>query len=501
MACFAVLHQPRPCEHARVDPVDLFLLTIAVIFLIGIMGELVFERTGIPDVIWLILVGIFVGPITGFVQREQLLTIAPYFGALTLVIVLFDGGSELRLGELREAAGRSVTVAVVGFLFAIGVIAPVSMFASWAGALPDTWTWLHAIALGSIIGGSSSVVIMPAVRKAGLAPKISNLLNLESAITDVLCVVCTVACVNIAMSGQVDAATAGIALAKSFGIGIGVGGAVGIIGLLFLRQLKKSHYGYPSMLGALLVLYVIVQELGGSAALAILTAAVIAGNAPQLSHVVGLAKAASIGRGVANVHDQITFFIKSFFFTFIGAMLSPPWGQIALGVMLGVLLLVSRVPAVGLSLIGSKLSLPAKGLVAVSLPRGMAAGVLAMVPAQAGMPGTESLSVVVFACVFTTILIFAGGFPILKRRLVRSDPSALAPLEALKSGTHADASRSALAVDDDSLPPPEPKPPLAALEGAQADFTVPDPRGSKLPADATSSGEAIPLTQKARGEE
>jgi cell volume regulation protein A len=132
---------------------------------------------------------------------------------------------------------------------------------------------------------------------------------------------------------------------------------------------------------------------------------------------------------VQNVHDQITFFIKSFFFTFIGAMLSPPWGQIALGVMLGVLLLVSRVPSVALSLIGSKLSLPAKGLVAVSLPRGMAAGVLAMVPWQSGMAGTESLSVVVFASVFTTILIFAIGFPLMKRKLVASDPSALAPIQ------------------------------------------------------------------------
>ena len=32
--------------------------------------------------------------------------IAPFFGALTLVIVLFDGGVRLRLGELMSAAPR-----------------------------------------------------------------------------------------------------------------------------------------------------------------------------------------------------------------------------------------------------------------------------------------------------------------------------------------------------------------------------------------------------------
>ncbi len=478
------------------DPVDLFLLTIAAIFIIGIAGELVFERTGVPDVIWLIVVGIVVGPLTGLVDRHELLAIAPYFGALTLVFVLFDGGSELRLGEIRAAAGRSVAVALASFLFAVAVIAPASMVAAWTGLLPkDSWTWLHAITLGAILGGSSSVVVMPSIREAGLAPRIANLMNLESAITDVLCVVCTVACVRIAASGHVTALTAGIALAKSFGIGVLGGGVVGFAGLFSLRRMKRSHYGYPALLGALLVLYVTVQELGGSAPLAILTAAVIAGNAPQLSHVVGLAKAASIGRGVQNVHDQITFFIKSFFFTFIGAMLSPPWAHIALGAALGVLLLVSRVPAVALALAGSKLSRPAKGLVAVSLPRGLAAGVLALVPAQAGMAGTESLSVVVFACVCTTILIFATGFPILKRQLVRTDTSALAPAHPDKQHPHADASTRA-PPREAAAPPPPPTSTIRAREGGDAVHGAPAPGDSGSPADAATAEQATLLMHK-----
>jgi cell volume regulation protein A len=146
------------------------------------------------------------------------------------------------------------------------------------------------------------------------------------------------------------------------------------------------------------------------------------------------------------VHDQITFFVKAFFFTFVGAMLGPPWGPIVLGTMLGVLLLVARVPAVALSLVGSKLSLPAKGVVAVSLPRGMAAGVLAMLPAQAGMKLTDSLSVVVFSCLVTTILLFAVGFPVLKAQLSRIDPSAFAPDAALSSM-------------GDTAPPPPSAPP------------------------------------------
>ncbi|MFH0902876.1 MAG: hypothetical protein V2A73_19790, partial [Pseudomonadota bacterium] len=54
-------------------------------------------------------------------------------------------------------------------------------------------------------------------------------------------------------------------------------------------------------------------------------------------------------------------------------------------------------------------------LVIVSLPRGMAAGVLATLPASAGVAGTSQFPTIVFACVLATILVFAVGFPLVRR--------------------------------------------------------------------------------------
>jgi len=453
-------------------PVSMFLLTVATIFVIGVIGELIFERTGVPDVVWLIAVGIVLGPLGHFVERSQLMAVAPFFGALTLVVVLFDGGSELRIRDLKEAAPRASLLALLSFVASVGVIAPTSMAAAWAGILPSSWTWLHGITLGTILGGSSSVVVMPALHKAGLAPRLANLLNLESALTDVLCVVATAACIQIAVSGSTSAAGAAVTLAKAFGIGFAIGGVAGLLAVLVLRRLKRSHYAYPLTLGTLLVLYVLIDELGGSAALGILTTAVMVGNAPELSKAVGLAKTASLGHGVANVHDQITFIIKSFFFTFIGAMLGPPLSLLLLGTALGVALLVARMPAVAVATARSPHSTPARGLVGVALPRGMAAGVLAMMPAQAGIPGTQQLPVVVFAAVLTTILIFAAGFPLMRRRLVRLDPGALVVNEVLArtarraadSSFDADASAS---VDASGLG--------VSLPAGAADATTVDP--------------------------
>jgi cell volume regulation protein A len=412
------------------DNVTLFLVSIAAIFLIGALGEIIFQRTNIPDVVWLIVAGILIGPLLGLVSREQLGSIAPYFAALTLVVVLFEGGSTLKLSELSHAAPRSSVLALTGFLFSAVGVCVLTMLASFVGWLPDTWTWTHGALTGAILGGSSSIIIMPAMAQARLAPKIANLVNLESALTDAFCVVGTAALIDVMLGGGQGAAGPLATLARSFGIGLAVGTIAGFFWLLFLRFLHSSEHAYPVTLAALLILYVIINKLGGSAALGILTVAVILGNAANLGRKIGLAHDVELDNSVRGFHRQMAFMIKSFFFVFIGAMLAPPWSLILLGVLLAMVLFAVRGPAVFVALLGSDFTKDERKLTVVCLPRGMAAGVLATLPMAAGVPDTDGLPIAVFACVLTTIAIFAIGFPLTKRRLAPSEGFGVIPLPA-----------------------------------------------------------------------
>lgn len=435
----------------RMDPVSLFLLTVAGILLIGIIGEVVFEKTSVPDVVWLIAVGAVLGPVTGLVSRPMLEGVAPFFGALTLVVVLFEGGSRLRLSELTHAAPRASLLALLSFAFSAAAVTGVVMAGVSLELLPSNWTIMHGVTLGAILGGSSSVVIMPAMSKARLAPRLANLVNLESALTDVLCVVVTVACIEIMVSGTADPKLAAAALGRSFGVGLGIGALAGTASLLFLRMLKRSEYAYPALLGALLILYVVVGELGGSAALAILAVAVLVGNAPSLGKLFGLADDARLGQGVRHVHTQLAFIIKSFFFTFIGAMLGPPLPLMAIGALVAVLLLVVRVPATWLATVGGRFSSGGRALVGITLPRGMAAGVLAMLPHHAGVPNTEYFPVLAFSAVVVTIMLFATAFPLVKGRL---GPEDLAPAASPSPQKQAPMTIPALSEPPEPLPEP-----------------------------------------------
>lgn len=397
-------------------PVALFLVTIASIFLIGAAGEIVFRRTSVPDVVWLILAGILLGPVSGIVTRERLNDIAPYFAALTLVVVLFEGGSRLKLADVSRAAPRSGLLALVTFGLAVATLALVSMLAAAVGLLPDEWTLQHGLLLGCILGGSSSIIIMPAMAQAKIEPKVANLVSLESAFTDAFCVVGASALINMMVLGAEAGGSPAETLMKSFGIGLAFGAGAGAVWLLLLTLLKDSEHAYPVTLSALLGLYVWIDHTGGSAALGILTFAIIVGNAGAIGSKVGLASEIDLGTDVRGVHSQIAFIIKSFFFTFIGAMLGPPWSLMAFGLLLGGVLLLARIPGVAAAMLGSGLDVSQKKLVIVSMPRGMAAGVLATLPVAAGVPGTETLPTLVFASVLTTILIFAVGLPLVRRR-------------------------------------------------------------------------------------
>lgn len=398
------------------SPVEHALITIAAIFAVGAFGEAVFRRTGLPDVVWLIGVGVLIGPVFGLVPSEELMDIAPLFAAITLVVVLFEGGRQLDLKDLSQSAGRALLLATLTFFCSMALMTGLVLVGIALGLLPASWGLMHGLLLGAILGGSSAIIIMPAMALARVEPRVANLVNLESAFTDVFCVVGATVLIALITTQAAGTEHPALVLLRTFGIALGVGVGAGLLALFLLPSLAESEHAYTHVLAGLLGLYVLVDELGGSAALGILSCAVVLGNAGTIRQKLH-AKRSSLGFQVTTVHTQVTFIIKSFFFTFIGAMLGPPWPIFALGVGLGLALLAARWVGVKAASVGSGLDARRRTVVLTCMPRGLAAGVLATLPMAAGVPDVEFLPPLVFAAILTSILVFALAFPRARRAL------------------------------------------------------------------------------------
>jgi len=411
--------------------VEVVLLAAAAILVVGCIGERIFVLTNLPDALWLLAAGVAIGPIFGLVQPDQLTTVAPYLGAVTIVVVIFDGAARLDVSSAVRTAPRAILLAVMGFAVAILIVSLASVAAAAVGVLPQQWSWEHGLLLGTILGGSSSVVVMPAVFRAHVSPRISGLVSIESALTDVLCIVGATAIIDlmaIHAAGVVVDPVDGVI--RTFGLGVVGGAAGGALGLVALRSLKGSEYTYPLLLAGLLSLYAVVEANGGSAPLAVLVFALIVANV----HLPGFADAAewsgSLGPTVRGLHGVIVFMVKAFFFVFMGAMLGSLSPSLILGVLLGGLLLLGRVGAVRIATAGSGMAPSDRRLVSILLPRGLAAGVLAGLPGYAGIPGSAPIPSVTYAAVLTTILLFAVAFPLARRGQsnAATDDMALDPL-------------------------------------------------------------------------
>lgn len=404
-----------------------YLVMIGGLFLLGAAGELFFTRTRIPDVVWMILAGIALR-MFGVVDPTALDPILPLFSALTLIIVLFEGGRQIVVHELVQVAPRASALAVVGFVLSMLVVAIITQLAAWTGLLPDSWTFSHSLMVGAILGGSSSLIIMPSMTLAKVESKVSNLVGLESSLTDALCVVVAVALMNVVLSGGSGGGGGTfVTLAKNFGIGLGFGLGAGWCCFPVLRMLAGNRYAYPIIFAVLLFLYALVDMLGGSPAIAVLTFSVMVGNADSMMKGIGFSlgdKPLGLDDSVVTIHTQAAFFIKSFFFTYIGLMLSPPWYLLILGMICGLGLFVARIPAAALVARPPAFDKVERKLITIALPRGMAAGVLATLPSQMGIPDMEKLPAMVFAAVVTSIAIFAIGF-----RNVLTPAPTLAPVE------------------------------------------------------------------------
>ncbi len=69
------------------DAIALALLLGGGIIVIGFLSNLLFERTGFPDMLLLIILGAILGPILGLFEPSSIMSLAPYLAALALVFI------------------------------------------------------------------------------------------------------------------------------------------------------------------------------------------------------------------------------------------------------------------------------------------------------------------------------------------------------------------------------------------------------------------------------
>lgn len=389
--------------------ITLVFAIVATVIVLGFGGELFFKRTGIPSFLFLIFVGILIGPVLSIVSGQQLVPVLGVIATLTLIMVIFYSGMDLHLGTVFSESGRvfiQVVLYVIPSTFLIG-IATSYMF---------HWDLIQALVLGSIVGGeTTAAVIIPLSRGLHLNNPTVTFVSLESVLNSVVSIVLFATFIGTFQSANPTLLGAISTIAANFSVGIVVGTILSLAWLFVLQRLKDNKYTYVFTMGLVFATYAISSSLGGSGILSTLVFGMILGSYKILNSLFAsrpfdmdpLQKQLGIFQG------EMSFLLETFFFVFLGLTLSINPAQVASNLSIGLLilaiLLICRVVATSVSTRTPDLA-ASREVVLLMCAQGLTPATLAIIALNDGLPlAPIFLNVVTYVIILTNIVTTIGS--------------------------------------------------------------------------------------------
>jgi NhaP-type Na+/H+ or K+/H+ antiporter len=378
------------------------LIFLGILIFAAHLFAMMFSKKKIPDVLLLIIIGIIIGPVLGFVSPNFLGQSGTIFTSVVLIVILFDGGLDISVHDLKLSWKPTISLTLASLILSIFLATIVCLFIGLS--------IINSLIVGIILSGTSSAVVIPLTQHLKLGKSTKTVLVLESAITDIICFVLALAFIEASKEGNgVNVGSVAGGVVSSFVMAIIIGVICSIVWsslLQKIRTFKNSMFLTPAYL---FIVYGLTEYMGFSGAIAVLAVGITIANM-EYFHFKFLERFQK-GRELKLTESEkafvseLVFVLKTFFFVYIG--ISIPFNNyVALiaGLVITLILLVMRIFVAKYFSPKSSNGFD-KSIVSIMIPKGIAAAVLASIPEQMGLPQGEMIKYVVYATVLFSILL------------------------------------------------------------------------------------------------
>ncbi len=386
---------------------------IGILLAIGFMADYLFRKVSFPDILILLALGYLIGPVFGIIDPSQIAPASQVIASLALVVILFNGGLDLKLAAVLSSAPRAIGMVVLGIGASMAATAAFTYYILG-------WQLMDSLLLGAIISGTSPSIVMPLVNRAKVHTKVSSVLNLESAFDGALVIVIALVVLQLMTGGRTgnEASMVGQAVAIRFSLGAAIGVGVGFFWLWMLTLLEGEAFDDILTLAVVFLVYFGVESINGSGVIFALVFGVMLGNGVEVAKFLRIKRTVEIHDVMKKFHSQMSFLIKTFFFVYLGLMITfDEPSVIVLGVVLSLALLFVRYIVVLLTSIGNRTLLASQGFLTSMFPRGLSAAVVAEIVVVAGIPNASVYPSIIMVVIVATVIIAAIGIPIFARKV------------------------------------------------------------------------------------
>ncbi len=377
-----------------------FQITIQMVMIIlaGIGSQVAGDYFKVPSIVFLLLFGILLGSDGVGLLHPQILGVGlEVIVALSVALILFEGGLNLQLRELGRVSDSLQKLVTAGTLI---TLVGGGMAAHWLGEFPWSLAFLYA----SLVVVTGPTVIGPLLKQVQVDRQVATLLEGEAVLIDPVGAILAVVVLDVILSGDADPLT----VVSGLALRLGIGAIIGTVGGWLLGIILKNGSFLSEDLRNLVVLagvwgfFGLAQTLRSEAGL---MTTVVAGIVLRASSIPD-------ERLLRRFKGQLTVLAVSVLFILLAADLSIA-SIFALGkgaiFTVAVLMLVVRPITVWLCTWQSQLNWRQKLFVAWIAPKGIVsasvASLFALLLTDRGISGGEAIKALVFLTIISTVLI------------------------------------------------------------------------------------------------
>ena len=275
--------------------VELWLLILSLLFFVSIFADKIGYKYGVPALLLFLAVGMLfgsksIGTLLGTGGEEIDIDTAQGLSTIAMCIILFTGGMETKLSDIKSVLAPGITLATVGVLLTCIITGVIIYFLfGWIHAVASVSIWM-ALLMAATMSSTDSASVFSVLRTNGIGFKhnLRPLLELESGANDPMAYVLTTTLIGIVVNlhtivGLTEEVSA-LAIIQTIVIQLVMGTVLGLVfgeGLVqLMRRVKLGNEAlYPIMiLTACIFIFGVTYFLQGNTYLAVYVGGLVIGN-------------------------------------------------------------------------------------------------------------------------------------------------------------------------------------------------------------------------------
>ena len=269
--------------------VEFVLLILSLLFFVSIIADKIGYKFGVPALLLFLVVGMLFGPdgigaLLGGSGLEINTKNAEALSTVAMCIILFTGGMDTKLSDVKAVLLPGVTLATLGVLLTCVITGIIIYFIfGWFSALTTVSIWM-ALLIAATLSSTDSASVFSIMRNNGIGIKheLRQLLELESGANDPMAYVLTTTLIGVVLAGSkhVEALPIVQVIVVQLVMGTVLGLALGKGLVLLMRRVKLANEAlYPIMvLTACIFIFASTYYLQGNTYLAVYVGGLIIGN-------------------------------------------------------------------------------------------------------------------------------------------------------------------------------------------------------------------------------